>query len=133
MAPPGGHVAGTLTAPGGRAASLAVRLGQVGTAWIKAELTTVTASRKLADNARRADAAHGPPAEGVDLPLPSIQTAHGIEDAQEHFLSPGADLERNSLHASGQTCAPCGRSILPGEDVRRTASGAYQHELCELR
>jgi hypothetical protein len=73
------------------------------------------------------------PAEGVDLPLPGIQTAHDIEDAQEHFLSPDADLESNELHVRDQTCARCGRSIRPGEDVRRTASGAYQHESCGLR
>ena len=73
------------------------------------------------------------PAEGVDLPLPGIQTAHDIEDAQEHLLSPGAELESNELHASGRTCARCGQTIGPEEDVRRTASGAYQHEFCEAQ
>jgi hypothetical protein len=70
------------------------------------------------------------PAEGVALPLPGIQTAHDIEDAHEHLLSADADLESNELHASGQTCARCGRAIQPGEDVRRTLSGAYQHDFC---
>jgi hypothetical protein len=73
------------------------------------------------------------PAEGVDLPLPGIQTAHDIEDAQEHLLSPDVELESNELHGSGQTCARCGRVIGPEDDVRRIASGAYQHEFCEVR
>jgi len=71
------------------------------------------------------------PAEGVNLPLPGIQTAHDIEDAQEHLLSPGAEIESNELHASGRTCARCGQAIGPDEDARRTASGAYQHEFCQ--
>lgn len=70
------------------------------------------------------------PAEGVDLPLPGIQTAHDMEEAEEHFLSAGADLDSNELHAGGRACARCGQVIAPGEEVRRTASGAYQHEFC---
>jgi hypothetical protein len=71
------------------------------------------------------------PAEGVDLPLPGIQTAQDIQGAQEHLLA-DADLDANELHAGGRTCARCGRLISPEEDVRRTASGAYQHEFCQL-
>jgi hypothetical protein len=70
------------------------------------------------------------PAEGVDLPLPGIGTAREIEEAQEAFVDATADLESNELHATGQTCARCGRVIGPADDVRRTASGAYQHEVC---
>ena len=70
------------------------------------------------------------PAEGVNLPLPGVQTAHDMADAEQHMLSPDAILESNELHASGQTCARCGRTFQPGEDVRRTLSGAYQHEFC---
>jgi hypothetical protein len=70
------------------------------------------------------------PAEGVNLPLPGIQTAHDMEDAEEHLVSPDAILESNELHASGQTCARCGRTFQPGEDVRRLLSGAYQHDFC---
>ena len=70
------------------------------------------------------------PAEGVNLPLPGIQTAHEMEDAEEHLVSPDAILESNELQASGQTCARCGRTFQPGEDVRRTLSGAYQHDFC---
>ena len=70
------------------------------------------------------------PAEGVNLPLPGIQTAHDIQEAEEQLVSADFDLESNELHASGQTCARCGRSFQPGEDVRRTASGAYQHDFC---
>jgi hypothetical protein len=70
------------------------------------------------------------PAEGVNLPLPGIQTAHDIQDSQEHLLTEGADLESNELHASGRTCARCGQAFGPADDVRRTAGGAYQHEIC---
>jgi len=70
------------------------------------------------------------PAEGVNLPLPGIQTAHDIQEAEEQLVSTDFDLESNELHASGQTCARCGRKFQPGEDVRRTASGAYQHDFC---
>lgn len=73
------------------------------------------------------------PAGGVDLPLPGIQTAHDMEEAEEHFLSADADLDSNELHASGQVCARCGRTLRPEDDVRRLASGAYQHEDCGLR
>jgi hypothetical protein len=72
------------------------------------------------------------PAEGVNLPLPGIQTAHDMEDAEEHLLTETGDLDSNELHASGQTCARCGQAIRPGDDVRRTASGAYQHEVCPV-
>ncbi len=70
------------------------------------------------------------PAEGVNVPYPGIQTAHDMEEAEEHLLDAGTDLEGNELHASGQTCARCGKKFLPGDDVRRTASGAIQHETC---
>jgi hypothetical protein len=70
------------------------------------------------------------PAEGVNLPLPGIKTAHDIEAAEEHLLDSGADLESNELHATGRTCARCGRALQPDDEVRRTASGAYQHEFC---
>jgi hypothetical protein len=73
------------------------------------------------------------PPEAVDLPLPGIETARGIQGAQEHLLVAGAALEGNELHAGGQTCTRCGRPIRPDEDVRRTAQGSYQHELCQPR
>jgi hypothetical protein len=73
------------------------------------------------------------PAEGVNLPLPGIKTAHDIEDAEEHLLSPDAEIESNELHGRGQVCARCGRVLGPEDDIRRTASGDYQHEFCEPR
>jgi predicted RNA-binding Zn-ribbon protein involved in translation (DUF1610 family) len=73
------------------------------------------------------------PAEGVNLPLPGIQTAHDMQEAGEHLVSSGIDLEANELHASGRTCPRCGQKFLPEDDVRRTASGAYQHEFCQPR
>jgi hypothetical protein len=73
------------------------------------------------------------PAEGVNLPLPGLKTAHEIEEAEEQMVATDFDLEGNELHAGGQTCARCGRKIQPGEDVRRTLSGAYQHDTCPPR
>jgi len=70
------------------------------------------------------------PAEGVNVPYPGIQTAHDMEEAEERLLDAGADLESNELHATGQTCPRCGRRFQPGEDVRRTANGAFQHDTC---
>jgi len=70
------------------------------------------------------------PAEGVDLPLPGIQTAHDMQAAEEQLTDIGIDLESNELHAGGRTCARCGQTIHPDQDVRRTVSGAYQHEIC---
>ena len=72
------------------------------------------------------------PARDAHVPLPGIQTAQDMQAADEHFLSSDADIESNELHASGRVCARCGQAIQPGEDVRRTASGSYQHELCGL-
>jgi hypothetical protein len=70
------------------------------------------------------------PARDAHIPVPGIQTAHDIEESEEHFLSADADLESNELHASGRVCARCGRVINPEDDVRRTARGTYQHESC---
>ena len=70
------------------------------------------------------------PAEGVNLPLPGVKTAHDMEEAEEHWLGTDAQVESNELHAGGRTCARCGQLIGPDEDARRTASGAYQHESC---
>ena len=70
------------------------------------------------------------PAEGFDRPIVDIQTAHEAKEFDEQLVATDFDLEGNELHASGQTCARCGRTFQPGEDVRRTASGAYQHDFC---
>ena len=72
------------------------------------------------------------PARDAHVPIPGIQTAHDMEAAEEHFLSADADLESNELHATGRVCARCGQAIQRGEDVRRTAGGSFQHELCGL-
>jgi len=72
------------------------------------------------------------PARDAHVPIPGIQTAHDMEAAEEHFLSSDADLESNELHATGRVCERCGQAIQPGEDVRRTVSRGYQHELCPL-
>ena len=70
------------------------------------------------------------PAEAFDQPIVDIQTAREAEEFEEQLVATDFDLEGNELHASGQTCARCGRTFQPGEDVRRTPSGAYQHDTC---
>lgn len=72
------------------------------------------------------------PARDAHIPLPGIKTAHDMEEAEEHFLDPDADLESNELHAGGRVCARCGQVIRPGDDVRRTVRGTFQHEVCGL-
>jgi hypothetical protein len=72
------------------------------------------------------------PARDAHIPLPGIKTAHDIQEADEHFLEADADLESNELHTSGRVCTRCGQAIRPGEEVRRTARGTYQHEFCGL-
>jgi hypothetical protein len=54
-------------------------------------------------------------------------------EAEAHLESPGADLESNELHAGGQTCPRCKQAIQPGDEVRRTISGVYQHDFCQPR
>ena len=66
----------------------------------------------------------------VEPPLPGERMAQQIEDAVESSVDRDADLESNELHAGGQTCFRCGRVIRPSQDVRRTVTGAYQHEVC---
>ena len=72
------------------------------------------------------------PARDAHVPIPGIQTAQDMEAGDEHFQSSDADIEGNELHVSGRVCVRCGKEIQPGEDVRRTASGSFQHELCGL-
>jgi hypothetical protein len=72
------------------------------------------------------------PARDAHIPLPGEQQAHGAADAEEHLLMPDVDLESNKLHASGRVCARCGHPFRPEDDVRRTARGTYQHEVCGL-
>jgi hypothetical protein len=70
------------------------------------------------------------PAEDVTPPKVDLQSAQEVKEFEKQLVAADFDLESNELHASGQTCARCGRSFQPGEDVRRTASGAYQHDFC---
>ena len=72
------------------------------------------------------------PAEGVNLPKVDFQTAQEAEEFEKQLVATDFDLEGNELHAGGQTCARCGRKFQPGEDVRRTLAGAYQHDTCPL-
>jgi hypothetical protein len=72
----------------------------------------------------------GRPHGGVELPPHGIKTTHDYEAAEEHVADTDFDLEDNELHKAGQTCIRCGRVIKAGEDVRRAASGGYEHEFC---
>ena len=68
--------------------------------------------------------------EGYRLRNPNEEAGSRLEDEVEHETYGQEDFEENMLHAAGQTCARCGRPIAPGDEVRRTASGGYQHEVC---
>jgi hypothetical protein len=70
------------------------------------------------------------PPEDFDLRNPNEEEGRRLEEEDEHQTYGEADFEENELHATGQTCARCGRPIAPGQDVRRTVSGGYQHEVC---
>jgi hypothetical protein len=74
----------------------------------------------------------GRPRGGIELPLPGMAEGRAYEDAVEHETVADVDYEDNELHAAGRTCARCGRAIRPEDDVRRTASGAYEHEFCQM-
>ena len=68
--------------------------------------------------------------EGYRLRNPNEEAGSRLEDEVEHETDVNVDFEEKELHAAGQTCTRCGRLIAPGQDVRRTASGGYQHEVC---
>ena len=72
------------------------------------------------------------PARDAHITLPGEQQAHNAGEAEEHFLNPDVDLKSNELHATGRVCARCGQPFHPGDDVRKTARGTYQHEVCPL-
>ncbi|HSS89169.1 MAG TPA: hypothetical protein VLL69_07620 [Streptosporangiaceae bacterium] len=68
--------------------------------------------------------------EGYRPRNPHEEEGRRLEEEVEHETYGEADFEENELQAAGQTCARCGRAIAPGDEVRRTASGGYQHEVC---
>ncbi len=68
--------------------------------------------------------------EGYRLRNPNEEEGRRFEEEAEHETYGEAEFEENELHAAGQTCTSCGRPIAPGDEVRRTASGGYQHEVC---
>jgi hypothetical protein len=70
------------------------------------------------------------PSEGYRLRNVNEEEGRRLEEAAEHETYGETDFEQNELHAAAQTCARCGRVIAPGDEVRRTASGGFQHELC---
>ncbi len=75
----------------------------------------------------------GRPHGGIELPPHEVKTARDYEEAEEHVALTETEefLEENELHMPGGRCVRCGRVIEPDEDVRRTASGGYEHEFCQ--
>ncbi len=69
------------------------------------------------------------PGAGFDQPL-GEEEGRRYEEAVEHQTYTDVDFEDNELRAAGQRCARCGRVIAPEDDVRRTASGGFEHEVC---
>lgn len=39
-------------------------------------------------------------------------------------------LDGSGAHAAGRPCGRCGQPIMPAQDARRQASGAWVHESC---
>jgi hypothetical protein len=60
----------------------------------------------------------------------SVKDWDSLENLTELEVVPSADLAGNELHADGKTCVLCGQAVKDGQDVRRMASGEYEHELC---
>jgi hypothetical protein len=69
------------------------------------------------------------PGAGFDQPL-GEEEGRRYEEAVEHETYTDVDFEDNELRAAGQRCVRCGRVIAPEADVRRTASGGWEHEVC---
>jgi hypothetical protein len=65
--------------------------------------------------------------EGREEDLGLSSHVHGPADPSEVDVSAVAD---NELRAPGATCARCGRTIEPSQDVRRRADGKWVHEIC---
>ena len=76
------------------------------------------------------DPEQAPQHGGWEPPPAGYEEGSRWEEAVEHETRAGEDLEDNQLHAAGQTCVRCGKAIGPGDEVRRIASGGYQHEFC---
>ncbi len=70
------------------------------------------------------------PPEDFDLRNPNEEEGRRLEEAVEHETYGDTNFEENELHATGQTCTRCGRPLEARDEVRRTASGGYQHEYC---
>ena len=69
------------------------------------------------------------PGAGFDQPL-GEEEGRRYEEAVEHQTYTDVDFEDNELRAAGQRCVRCGRVIAPEDDVRRTAGGGFEHEVC---
>ena len=80
--------------------------------------------------------AHNPkdhPDYGHIRGMAQYATEHFEESTEldEAALDPRLDVESNELKgAAGEVCVRCKQPIEPGVDVRRTASGSYEHEVC---
>jgi hypothetical protein len=67
---------------------------------------------------------------GLRAPLATPPYLDGVR-GDETSTDASVDMDTNLLHGgSGQVCPRCGRMIRDGQAVRRTLSGAYQHDVC---
>src|SRR5690349_4863946 len=65
------------------------------------------------------------PAEGVNVPYPGIQTAHDMEEAEEHLPGTGRGLERQGLDAHREAWGRCGGEVPARKGLGPTAGGPF--------
>lgn len=53
-----------------------------------------------------------------------------VEDQQDLEVYRDADFDSNELTDGGNVCTHCHEVIQPGQYVRKTVSGDFQHEVC---
>lgn len=58
------------------------------------------------------------------------QTPYEHDDTAEELVASVENFDENELLDGGCECALCHAVILPGQFVRRTASGEWEHEAC---
>jgi hypothetical protein len=81
------------------------------------------------------DPTHDHPDYGHIRGMAQYATEHFEEETEvdDAAVDPAIDVDSNELKVpAGQVCARCGQAIGAESYVRRTASGAYEHEMCPV-
>lgn len=70
---------------------------------------------------------------GAGTPRADERHWRKIEDENDLESRPDADFDSNELTDGGNICTHCHEVIAPGQYVRRTVTGDWQHEVCSYR